>query len=115
MISVDIRARLAELEQKYLALVPAIDKAALELSKTDKAAAIQFLTDFSVSQGQSTFNAWKTLYRQLFVKYMDGNVKTKVAGQMNPKVVQPGYGAEWQKAVARESGDKLKVPATKPH
>jgi dipeptidase len=115
MISVDIRARQAELEQKYLALVPAIDKAALELTKTDKAAAIQFLTDFSVNQGQSTFNAWKNLYRQLFVKYMDGNVKTKVAGQMNPKVVQPGYGAEWQRAVARESGDKLKVPASKPH
>ena len=115
LISTDIRGRQGELEQKYLTLVPAIDKAALDLSKTDMAGAVQFLTDFSVSQGQATFSAWKTLYRELFVKYMDGNVKTKVAGQLNPKVVQPGYGAEWRRAVARETGEKLKVQGAKTH
>ena len=115
LISADIRTRQGELEQKYIALVPAIDKAALDLSKTDKTTAIQFLTDFSVSQGQATFNAWKTLYRELFVKFMDGNVKTRVAGQVNPKVVQPGYGVEWRRAVARETGEKLKVQGAKTH
>jgi len=115
LISPEIRARQAELEAKYIALVPAIDKAALELTKTGKAEAVQFLTDFSVTQGQATFNAWKALYRELFVKYMDGNVKTKVAGQVNPQVVQPGYSVEWKRRVVQDAGTKLRVPAEKKH
>jgi hypothetical protein len=94
---------------------PAIDKAALELTKTGKASAVQFLTDFSVAQGQATFTAWKTLYRELFVKYMDGNVKTRVKGQILPKVEQPGYSAEWRKRVVQDAGQKLRVPEAKPH
>jgi dipeptidase len=115
LISPEIRARQADLEGKYLALVPAIDKAALELTKAGKGTAVQFLTDFSVTQGQATFAAWKSLYRELFVKFMDGNVKTKVAGQMNPKVVQPGYSVEWKRRVAQDAGAKLHVPAGKSH
>jgi dipeptidase len=115
LISADIRTKQAELEQKYLALVPAIDKAALELTKTDKGTAVQFLTDFSVAQGQATFNAWKALYRTLFVKFMDGNVKSKVAGQVNPKVVQPGYSVEWKRRVVQDAGGKLRVPAAQAH
>lgn len=115
LISVDVRAKQAELEHDYLTLVPAIDKAALELTKTGKGIAVQFLTDFSVTQGQATFTAWKNLYRQLFVKYMDGNVKTKVAGQVLPKVVQPGYSPAWKKRVVQDAGPKLRVPAATPH
>ena len=98
-----------------MALVPAIDKAALELTKTSKGAAVQFLTDFSVGQGQATFTAWKELYRTLFVKFMDGNVKSKVAGQVNPKVVQPGYSVEWKRRVSQDAGGKLRVPAGTSH
>jgi dipeptidase len=115
LISADIRAKQAELEQKYIALVPAIDKAALELTKTGKGAAVQFLTDFSVAQGQATFNAWKALYRALFVRYMDGNVKSRIAGQVNPKVLQPGYSVEWKSRVVQDAGSKLRVPAAKAH
>ncbi len=115
LISADIRAKQGELEAKYLALVPAIDRAALELTKSGKGAAVQFLTDFSVAQGQATFSVWKDLYRSLFVKYMDGNVKAKVAGQVNPKVVQPGYSGEWKRRVVQDAGDRLRVPAAAKH
>ena len=53
---------------------------------------------------------WKQLYRQLFVTYMDGNIKTKVPGQMNPRVKQPGYSTDWYRRVAASAGEKLKVP-----
>jgi len=109
-ISVDIRARQAELENTYLTQTPAVDKAALELSKQSKDDAIRFLTEYSVARGQSTVQEWKKLYRQLFVTYMDGNIKTKMPGQMNPKVQQPGYSAAWYRRVAAATGDKLKVP-----
>lgn len=112
-ISPEVRARQAELESKYLALIPAIDNTALELTKDGKEKAVQFLTEFCTSMGQSTFAEWKALYRYLFVKYMDGNIKTKVPGQLNPSVKQPGYSEEWKRMVARETGDKLKVPPAK--
>ena len=108
-ISPEIRAKQAELEARYIALVPGIDKAALDLTATDKEAAVTFLTEFSTSLGQSTFREWRSLYRALFVKYMDGNIKTKVPDKQNPLVQQPGYGEEWQRRVARETGDRLKV------
>jgi dipeptidase len=109
IISPDIRARQAEIENRYIALTPAIDKAAVELSRSNMDAARQFLTDYSVNQGQNTFTAWKKLYHELFVKYVDGNVKTKVPNQWLPALKQPGYGESWKRDVARESGDKLKV------
>lgn len=111
MISRDVRARQAALETESAILTAAVDKAAQDLSRTDRAAAVRFLTDFSVTRGQMTFQAWKTLYRELFVRYMDGNVKTRVPGKLNPKVEQPGYSTAWRRAVARDAGDKLKVPA----
>ncbi len=109
-ISPDVRTKQAELENKYLALIPAIDNTALELTTSGKEKAVQFLTEFCTSMGQSTFTEWKALYRYLFLKYMDGNIKTRVPGQLNPAVKQPGYSEEWKRMVARESGDKLKVP-----
>jgi dipeptidase len=109
VISVDIREKQAELELKYVAMTPAIDKAALELSKTSMNAARQFLTEYSVNQGQNTFFAWKQLYRTLFVKYVDGNIKAKVPNQWLPALKQPGYSEGWYKEVARQAGDKLKV------
>ncbi len=111
-ISPEIRTKQAELEHKYIALVPGIDRAAVELTKSGKNAAVEFLTDFSTSLGQATFKEWKALYRMLFVKYMDGNIKTTVPGKLNPAVQQPGYGEEWQRRVVRETGEKLKVVQT---
>jgi hypothetical protein len=46
---------------------------------------------------------------------MDGNVKSKVAGQVNPKVVQPGYSVEWKRRVVQDAGAKLRVPAATTH
>jgi hypothetical protein len=72
--------------------------------KDGKEKAVQFLTEFCTSMGQSTFAEWKALYRYLFVKYMDGNIKTRVPGQLNPSVKQPGYSEEWKRMVARGRG-----------
>jgi len=115
VISPDIRAKQAELESKYIALTPAIDKAAIELSRSSMDAARQFLTDYSVNQGQNTFAAWKGLYRTLFVKYVDGNIKAKVPNQWLPSLKQPGYSESWKREVAREAGEKLKVVGGSSH
>jgi dipeptidase len=110
-----IRAKQTELEHKYIAMVADNDMKYLQLAKSNPAAAVQALTAFSVAQSKLTFTSWKTLYADLFVKYMDGNIKVADPGKRDPKVSQPGYGDYWNRQVAKESGDKLKVPSTPGH
>ncbi|MCX7863104.1 MAG: C69 family dipeptidase [Bacteroidales bacterium] len=111
----DLQPVQSELEQKYVEYVQAVDKGALELYQKDAKKAIEFVTDFSVHTANATVARWKQLYKDLFVKYVDGNIKTAVPGQRNPKVVQPGYGKEWYKRIVNETGDKFKVLGTDSH
>ena len=117
---VDIQKKQSELENNFVAMVPAIDKVALEMYRTDPAKAIQFLTDFSVTQGNNTVYEWKKLYGYLFAKYMDGNIKTAVpvpAGYkyVAPDIKQPGYSNEFYRNLVKETGDKFKVIGTSGH
>ena len=117
---VDIQKKQSELENNFVAMVPAIDKVALEMYRTDPAKAIQFLTDFSVSQGNNTVYEWKKLYGFLFAKYMDGNIKEAVAvpegyKYIAPDIKQPGYGEDFYRDLIRQTGDKFKVKGSAGH
>jgi dipeptidase len=103
------------LESMFIKLVPAIDAAALTLHNDDKHAAVAFLTDFSTDQVTRTFHAYKTLYQELFMKYMDGNVKTRNPGFQNPHVEFPGYSEQFLRKVVEETGDKLKMIGSDDH
>ncbi len=103
-----------QLESKYVAYVKAIDPAAAELYKTNKDLAIEYITDFSLNQAKNTFDRWKDLYQYLFVKYMDGNIKTKKEVPENykyisPELKQPGYSPDWYKKIVDDTKDHLKV------
>jgi dipeptidase len=106
---VDIQKVQKELESKFIAYTPAIDIAAHELYKVDPALAVNFLTEYSVKQGNYTFNRWKELYQFLFMKYLDGNIKYPDPPNQNPRVIWPGYGEEWNRRVVKETGDHFKV------
>ena len=111
----EIRAKQASLENKYIAMVADNDKKYLQLSKSNPVAASQALTTFSLAQAKLTFTSWKTLYADLFVKYMDGNIKKLLPGKRDPEVLQPGYGDAWNRFIVKETGDKLLVPAPEKH
>jgi dipeptidase len=116
----DIQKKQSELENNYVAMVPAIDKVALEMYRTNPAKAIQFLTDFSVTQGNNTVYEWKKLYGFLFAKYMDGNIKKAVPVPdgyiyVAPEVNQPGYGDPFYRKLIKETGDKFKVVGSSGH
>lgn len=111
---VDIQAKQKELEEYYISLVPAIDRAADELYRKDPAAAIKMLTSFSVSQGNNTVHVWKNLYGFLFTKYMDGNIKTP-SGKQNPNLKQPGYGNDFYRNLVKQTGEKFKVVGSSGH
>jgi len=109
-VIVDVQAVQSELENKFLIYGPAIDKAAQELYQADPKLAVEFLTEYSVKQGDDTCARWRQLYQQLFLKYVDGNIKTADPPNQNPKVEQPGYGEVWNRRVSTENGARLQIP-----
>ncbi len=111
----DIQKRQKELENYYVNMVTSIDITAAELYKRDKNKSRTFLTEFSKSIGNYTVREWKNLYQYLFTRYMDGNIKERVEGQMNPNYEQPGYGEEWYRLLIRETGSKFRYPDETSH
>ncbi len=118
MMSADARKVQNELETKYVAQTDSVDSAALKLSADDMKKATDFLTSYSTSTAQKTFDRWKSLSEYLLVKYIDGNIKKEKNGKFernkwgNPVMpLQPGYSDAWKKAVIEQTGDKLLVPA----
>ncbi|MBI9067514.1 MAG: C69 family dipeptidase [Salinivirgaceae bacterium] len=116
----EIEAKQQALEKKYIAYTPAIELAAAELLKIDKNLAVEFLTDYSVNTANSLTQDWKEFYQYLFVKYMDGNIKTNRQvpegyKYYTPEVKQPGYGEEFYKRVVKETGEQFLMPGGDTH
>jgi len=106
------------LENKFFLNKSAIDNAAVELYQEDKEAARNFLTDYSISMGNYTFENWKRLSEYLLVKYIDGNIKKEANGEFVRNGVsknipamplQTGYPEWWYEIIVEKTGDHLKV------
>jgi len=118
----DIQPVQRGLETKYIAEVADIDKKATELYKTDKKAAIKYLTDYSVKTGDATVKRWQDLFQYLLVKYMDGNIKKEKDGKFETNGYgisvmpnQPGYPEWWLREIVKEHGDVIKQAGTLSH
>jgi dipeptidase len=114
LINPDVMQVQQKLESEFIAFSPAIDAAATSIYNNDPSTAVAFLTDYSNGVGDRVFKTWKKLYADMFMKYMDGNVKTAreiPAGYLyvTPEVKQPGYSPEQYKIIVEQTGDKLKV------
>lgn len=109
VIHPEVRAKQKTLETQYVAFVKAADAGAQALYADDKAAAVAFLTDFSCKTGDELVADWRNFYGYLFTKYMDGNIKTVVPGQRNPKVEQPALPEWFLRMLIEQTGDKLRV------
>lgn len=105
---VDIQKVQSALENKFVSYTSIVDNAAAEMYKTNPEKAREFLTDYSANQANSTVKRWKELYRFLFAKYLDGNVKEKDGNNQNPKVKFPGYDQEYYQMIIDKTGDKFK-------
>jgi dipeptidase len=113
----DIQKVQSELESKFMAFTPYVDKAAASLfNESGEGKARQFLTEYSVNEANGTVKCWKKLGHYLLVKYMDGNVKREKDGKfertstgMAPSPLFPGYPEWWYKEIVKHTGDHLKV------
>jgi len=109
----DLQKKQSELEDKYMNETINIDKSAEALYKKSPSKAVKYLTDYSVKSGNNTVIQWKELYKFLFTKYVDGNVKEKQPVPPGykycvPKLSQPGYGDEWNRIIVKNTGDQFR-------
>lgn len=109
VIHPDIREKQKALEKQYKAYVEMVDAGAAVAMAKDKRTAVEFLTDFSCNTGDRLVETWRDFYGYLFTRYMDGNVKTPVAGQMNPKVENPMWPDWYLRTIVSQMGDKQEV------
>jgi len=113
MLIGDLQKKQSELENKFFSEIVEVDKTAAGLYKKSPSKAVNYLTDYSVNAGNNTVSQWKDLYKSLFAKYVDGNVKEKQPvpqgyKYMVPKVTQPGYGDAWNRVIVKSTGDKFR-------
>ena len=122
LIHPEIQKYQAQLENQFISGVQVTDKQASELYKQNPGSATDYLTGYSVFSGNKLVADWKLFYQYLFMKYMDGNIKITEGhklldngnGKNVPKrVLQPGYGKEWERMMIQGTGERLKVVKTK--
>jgi dipeptidase len=101
----EIRAVQKDIESHLLALQPAVEKTAVELSQTNPNLMHRYLTDYSVMHAEQTVERWKALAEHLFTKYNDGYVRDP-----DGKYPNVGYPEEWLRRVIRERGEQFRVP-----
>ena len=100
----DIQVVQQELEGGFVARQPELEKAALALHAQSPALARDYLTAYSVEEGDRVTARWKKLGEKLVWKYLDGNVRDATG-----EVTHPPYPAHWQKRMAEDGGDLLLV------
>ena len=110
----EISEKQAQYEQGWVKESQDVYAKAAEIYAKDQAEAVKLLTTYSSTEATKLCADWKMFYQYLFVKYMDGNVKTARAipegyKYYAPKVEQPKYSDEFYKAIIDQTGDKLKV------
>ena len=102
----DIQKVQSALEGQFLSLQTTIEKTALELYETDSQLMAQYLTTYSVSQGEQVVKRWIELGEHLLTKYNDGYVKDE---RGRPRGV--GYPSEWLKEILKSKPDQFRLPA----
>ena len=100
----DIQKVQREFEGTFLANQPEIEKAAVALHEQAPRLAIDYLTQYSVEQGETVVKRWKKLGEFLIYKYLDGNMKDE-----HGNVSHPGYRDSWYRRIVEENGEHFQV------
>jgi dipeptidase len=99
-IMADVKVEQARLENRSIVMSAAIDKAALELSRTDKKLMADYLTDFSVGNADYVVNSWRQLSYNVFSKFNDRYIRDEDG--VRPHVKGVGYPLEFRKRAVEE-------------
>ncbi len=100
----DIQVVQRELEGNFLARQPEIEKTALHLHQQAPGLARDFLTQYSSQQAQRVTARYRKLFQELFLKYLDGNVRDE-----HGKITHPPYPEPWLRRIIKERGKHFEV------
>lgn len=109
----ELKAVRDSLETSYFANQTSIEKQAADLYKTDKAAALKLLNNYSNTKADEMLVSWKRLATRIIVKYNDMAVKKEKDGKLLQSVTRPGYPASFGRKLVKETGDWYAVPIEK--
>lgn len=109
----ELKAVRDSLETSYFANQTSIEKQAADLYKTDKAAALKLLNNYSNTKADEMLASWKRLATRIIVKYNDMAVKKEKDGKLLQSVTRPGYPASFGRKLVKETGDWYAVPIEK--
>jgi dipeptidase len=87
----DVQVVQRDLEGELWARQAQIEQAALKLFADSPEAARDYLTQYSHAQAERTVARWRTLWEELFAKYMDGNVKDELGAVTHPPLPEDWY------------------------
>jgi len=93
-----------ELENRFLAMQPVVEQAALALSDSDPALMTEYLTQYSVGLADEVVRRWKSLGEFLLTKYNDGYVATD-----GEESVERGYPQEWLGLVGEQRPEQFRL------
>ena len=106
---VDVRRAQGELEGGFAARQADVEQAALQLWKGSPEQARAFLTQYSAGASEQVLARWRSLFGELLVKYLDGNVR-----DAQGKVTHPPAPEAWRRRVVQEAGARLAMPPEEP-
>jgi len=109
----ELKAVRDSLETSYFANQTSIEKQAADLYKTDKAAALKLLNNYSNTKADEMLVSWKRLATRIIVKYNDMAVKKEKDGKLLQSVTRPGYPASFGRKLVKDTGDWYAVPVEK--
>ncbi len=102
----DIQKVQRELEDAAIAIQPSVEKAAVDLGRSDAGLMIRYLTDYAVGHAERVVDRWRELGESLIVKYNDGYVKDE-----NGRPREVGYPEEWLREVVRREPERFRLRA----
>ncbi len=93
-----------ELEDRFLAMQPVVEQAALALADSDPGLMTEYLTQYSVGQAEEVVRRWKVLGEYLLTTYNDGYV-----ADGDDESVERGYPEAWLREVVRARPDQFRL------
>ena len=109
----EIRTRQREFETKFAeGKVPELDKFVSTIKGHD--GMVEEMTRFSCNAANALCAMWKDFYRELFMKYMDGNLNTAQPVEPGSKYTpikseHPKYSDEYYRILIEKTGEKYKA------
>ncbi len=102
------------LDNSYRTLQPQVEANAIELLRSDEAAAVRYLTDYGCQKGDEMIARWNRLAEYLIVKYNDMVVRVEENGKFKrtktgfkPILEKPGIPERTARSIAREARGHL--------